>query len=95
MKLNIDITKDDMLPKNAVDILRDRYMLPEEISPQESFARACMAFADNKAHAERLYKYVSNLWFMFATLHTPRVLGEGRSDSFLWIKSNVGHCVFI
>ena len=55
MKLNIDITKDNMLPKNAVDILRDRYMLPEEISPQESFARACMAFADNKAHAERLY----------------------------------------
>ena len=40
MKLDIDITKDDMLPKNAVDILRDRYMLPEEISPQESFARA-------------------------------------------------------
>tara|TARA_R110000765_G_scaffold35833_4_gene80355 strand:+ start:7655 stop:9403 length:1749 start_codon:yes stop_codon:yes gene_type:complete len=67
MKLEIDMTKDDLLPQNAVDILRDRYMLPEELSPQESFARACMAFADNKAHAERLYKYVSNLWFMFAS----------------------------
>ena len=67
MKLEIDMTKDNLLPRNAVDILRDRYMLPEELSPQESFARACMAFADNKAHAERLYKYVSNLWFMFAS----------------------------
>ena len=67
MKLEIDMTKDNLLPQNAVDILRDRYMLPEELSPQESFARACMAFADNKAHAERLYKYVSNLWFMFAS----------------------------
>ena len=82
MKLNIDITKDNMLPKNAVDILRDRYMLPEEISPQESFARACMAFADNKAHAERLYKYVSNLWFMFAS----PLLSNGGTDRGLPIS---------
>ena len=82
MKLDIDITKDDMLPKNAVDILRDRYMLPEEISQQESFARACMAFADNKAHAERLYKYVSNLWFMFAS----PLLSNGGTDRGLPIS---------
>jgi ribonucleoside-diphosphate reductase alpha chain len=82
MKLNIDITKVNMLPKNAVDILRDRYMLPEEISPQESFARACMAFADNKAHAERLYKYVSNLWFMFAS----PLLSNGGTDRGLPIS---------
>ena len=82
MKLDIDITKDDMLPKNAVDILRDRYMLPEEISPQESFARACMAFAVNKAHAERLYKYVSNLWFMFAS----PLLSNGGTDRGLPIS---------
>ena len=82
MKLNIDISKDEMLPKNAVDILRDRYMLPEEISPQESFARACMAFADNKAHAERLYKYVSNLWFMFAS----PLLSNGGTDRGLPIS---------
>ena len=25
------------------------------------------AFADDEAHAQRLYDYVSNLWFMFAT----------------------------
>ena len=67
MKIDIDITKDNLLPRNAVDILKDRYLLPTENSPQEAFARACMYFADDKAHAERLYKYVSNLWFMFAS----------------------------
>ena len=40
MKLNIDKTKDDLLPRNAVDILKDRYLLPTETSPQEAFARA-------------------------------------------------------
>ena len=82
MKLNIDITKDTLLSKNAVDILRDRYMLPEEETPQEAFARACMAFADNKAHAERLYKYVSNLWFMFAS----PLLSNGGTDRGLPIS---------
>jgi ribonucleoside-diphosphate reductase alpha chain len=67
MKINIDTTKDNLLPKNAVDILKDRYLLPTEDSPQEALARACIYFADDKAHAERLYKYVSNLWFMFAS----------------------------
>ena len=82
MKVEINLNKDGLLPKNAVDILRDRYMLPEEISPQESFARACMAFADNKAHAERLYKYVSNLWFMFAS----PLLSNGGTDRGLPIS---------
>jgi len=82
MKLNIDITKDTLLSKNAVDILRDRYMLPKEETPQEAFARACMAFADNKAHAERLYKYVSNLWFMFAS----PLLSNGGTDRGLPIS---------
>ena len=67
MKINIDTTKDNLLPRNAVDILKDRYLLPTEDSPQEALARACTYFADDKAHAERLYKYVSNLWFMFAS----------------------------
>jgi ribonucleoside-diphosphate reductase alpha chain len=67
MKIDIDTTKDNLLLRNAMDILKDRYLLPTENSPQEAFARACMHFADDKAHAERLYRYVSNLWFMFAS----------------------------
>jgi ribonucleoside-diphosphate reductase alpha chain len=65
-----------------VNILKDRYLLPTEETPQEAFARACVAFADNKAHAERLYKYVSNLWFMFAS----PLLSNGGTDRGLPIS---------
>jgi len=82
MKIDIDITKDNLLPRNAVNILKDRYLLPTEETPQEAFARACVAFADNKAHAERLYKYVSNLWFMFAS----PLLSNGGTDRGLPIS---------
>ena len=41
--------------------------IPGETSPQEAFARAASAFADDEAHAQRLYDYVSKQWFMFAT----------------------------
>ena len=82
MKINIDTTKDNLLPRNAVNILKDRYLLPVEDSPQEAFARACVYFADDKAHAERLYKYVSNLWFMFAS----PLLSNGGTDRGLPIS---------
>ena len=42
-------------------------MIPGETSPQEAFARAAETFADDDDHAQRLYDYVSQLWFMFAT----------------------------
>ncbi len=67
MSVKIDYSKDDLLDEFAITTLRDRYMIPGEESPQEAFARAAMAFADNEDHAQRLYDYVSNLWFMFAT----------------------------
>ena len=67
MSVKIDFSKDSLLDEFAIATLKDRYMIPGEESPQEAFARACMAFADDDAHAQRLYDYVSNLWFMFAT----------------------------
>ena len=42
-------------------------MLPGEESPQEAFARAAEAFADDEDHAQRIYDYASKMWFMFAT----------------------------
>ena len=56
-----------VLDEFAIATLKDRYMIPGEESPQEAFARAAETFADDDAHAQRLYDYVSNLWFMFAT----------------------------
>ena len=65
--MKIDYSKDSLLDDFAKITLQDRYMVGHEQSPQEAFARAATAFADDDAHAQRLYDYVSNLWFMFAT----------------------------
>jgi ribonucleoside-diphosphate reductase alpha chain len=67
MSVKIDYSKDSLLDEFAMATLKDRYMVAGENSPQEAFARAAEAFSDDDAHAQRLYDYVSNLWFMFAT----------------------------
>ncbi|MFN4091651.1 MAG: ribonucleoside-diphosphate reductase subunit alpha [Brevundimonas sp.] len=46
--------------------LADRYLLPGE-QPEDLFRRVATAYADDTAHAERLYQYMTNLWFMPAT----------------------------
>jgi len=74
--------KDKLLTKFGTEILKDRYMLPEEKSPQDAFIRAAAAFADDTAHAQRLYDYVSNQWFMFAS----PILSNGGTDRGLPIS---------
>jgi ribonucleoside-diphosphate reductase alpha chain len=63
----IDYGRDRLLSKFGIQTLEDRYMVEGETSPQDAFARAAKAFADDEAHAQRLYDYASNLWFMFST----------------------------
>ena len=65
--IDIDYRKDKLLTEFSLKTLEDRYLVGDEQSPQEGFARAAQAFADDDAHAQRLYDYASNLWFMFAT----------------------------
>ena len=67
MKIEIDYSKDSLLDEFSLRTLEERYMVGDEKSPQEAFARAATAFADDQAHAQRLYDYVSKQWFMFAT----------------------------
>ena len=67
MSVKIDYSRDELLDEFALATLKDRYMIPGEESPQEAFVRAAEAFADDEAHAQRLYDYVSQMWFMFAT----------------------------
>ena len=67
MKIEIDYSKDSLLDEFSLRTLEERYMVGDEKSPQEAFARAAEAFADDEAHAQRLYDYVSKQWFMFAT----------------------------
>lgn len=63
----IVLERDALLTEFAIRTLQDRYLLPQEKSPQEAFMRASRAFADNEDHAQRLYGYVSKQYFMFAT----------------------------
>jgi len=65
--LQINYGRDRLLSEFGKKTLEDRYLIEGEKSPQDAFARASNAFADNEAHAQRLYDYVSKLWFMFST----------------------------
>ena len=62
----IDPSRDAKLTNFGKATLEDRYLLPGE-SIQQMFARVASAFADDDGHAQRLYDYISNLWFMPAT----------------------------
>ncbi|PHS29237.1 MAG: ribonucleotide-diphosphate reductase subunit alpha [Robiginitomaculum sp.] len=64
--INLDHSKDDKLTEFGKTTLRDRYLLPGE-SYQDMFARVAMTYGDDLAHAQRLYSYMSDLWFMPAT----------------------------
>jgi ribonucleoside-diphosphate reductase alpha chain len=61
-----DPSRDALLTDFGKDTLRDRYLLPGE-SFQDLFARVASAYADNQDHAQRVYDYISKLWFMPAT----------------------------
>ena len=80
--MKLDYSKDKLLTEFSIKTLEDRYMVPGETSPQEAFARAARTFADDDEHAQRLYDYASNLWFMFAT----PVLSNGGTERGLPIS---------
>ncbi len=65
-RVQIDRSRDANLTKFGIETLYDRYLLPEE-APQDLFARVAMYYADDSAHAQRMYDYISKLWFMPAT----------------------------
>jgi ribonucleoside-diphosphate reductase alpha chain len=61
-----DTSRDALLTEFGKDTLQDRYLLPGE-SYQDLFARVAAAYADDAEHAQRIYDYISKLWFMPAT----------------------------
>ena len=80
-KVQIDRSRDSNLTEFGQATLKDRYLLPGE-SYQDLFARVSMHYADDSAHAQRLYDYISKLWFMPAT----PVLSNGGTDRGLPIS---------
>ena len=64
--IKIDRTRDSNLTDFGKATLSDRYLGANE-SYQDLFARVASYYADNNLHAQRIYNYISNLWFMPAT----------------------------
>jgi ribonucleoside-diphosphate reductase alpha chain len=64
--VEVDHSRDSLLTDFGKDTLQDRYLLPGE-QFQDLFVRVASAYADDAAHAQRLYDYISKLWFMPAT----------------------------
>lgn len=64
--VTVDHGRDALLTEFGKETLRDRYLLPGE-SFQDLFVRVASAYADDAEHAQRIYDYISKLWFMPAT----------------------------
>ena len=64
--IKVDRSRDNNLTDFGRATLSDRY-LGENESFQDLFARVASHYADDNLHAQRLYNYISNLWFMPAT----------------------------
>jgi len=77
----IDTSRDANLTEFGKKTLEDRYLLKDETF-QGMFARVSAAYADDKEHAQRLYDYMSQLWFMPAT----PVLSNGGAERGLPIS---------
>ena len=66
VSVELDRTRDGLLTDFGKATLDDRYLLPGE-SYQDLFARVAAHYADDSAHGQRIYNYISRLWFMPAT----------------------------
>jgi ribonucleoside-diphosphate reductase alpha chain len=66
IEVTIDPSRDSLLTNFGRATLQDRYLLAGETT-QDLFARVARAYADDAAHAQRLYDYMSRLWFLPAT----------------------------
>lgn len=73
--------RDALLSDTSKATLNDRYLLEGE-SYQDMFARVSAAYSDTQGHAQRLYDYMSQLWFMPAT----PILSNGGADRGLPIS---------
>jgi ribonucleoside-diphosphate reductase alpha chain len=65
-QITLDHTKDDKLTDFGKAVLQDRYLMPGE-NYQNLFARVADTYGDDLAHSQRIYSYISKLWFMPAT----------------------------
>ena len=79
--VHVDRSRDGLITDFGRATLTDRYLMPGE-SFQDLFARVASYYGDDQAHAQRLYDYMSRLWFMPAT----PVLSNGGTERGLPIS---------
>ncbi len=79
--IELDKSRDALLTDFGKKTMEDRYLLPGE-DFQDMFARVARTYGDNADHAQRIYDYISKLWFMPAT----PVLSNGGADRGLPIS---------
>ena len=65
-QVRIDRSRDSLLTDFGRATLTDRYLMPGE-DFQDLFARVASFYGDDTAHAQRIYDYMSKMWFMPAT----------------------------
>lgn len=80
-KINIDRSRDELLTNFGKAVLKDRYLIDGE-DYQDLFARVASYYGDSQEHANRIYDYISKLWFMPAT----PILSNGGTDRGLPIS---------
>ena len=75
-QVRVDRSRDALLTDFGRATLDDRYLMPGE-EYQDLFARVASYYGDDAAHAQRIYDYISRMWFMPAT----PVLSNGGTDA--------------
>jgi len=76
--IEIDLDRDKDLSDQAMALLKDYYMLDNELYAQQAFARAAVAYCEgDHAFAQRIYDYASKRWFMFASPVLSNAPGDG------------------
>jgi ribonucleoside-diphosphate reductase alpha chain len=81
MNITVQPSRNEKLSAFGKATLKDRYLLEGE-DYQDMFVRVAKAYADDEDHAQRLYDYMSQLWYMPAT----PVLSNGGTDRGLPIS---------
>lgn len=75
----LDLSRDSVFSEQAFKLLADYYMVAGETSPQQSYARAALAYCrGDVALADRIAGYASRGWFMYSSpvLSNAPVPGE-------------------
>ena len=66
--ITIDRSRDKLMTPQALELVKGYYLRGKEKSPQEAYARACVAYSAGDVElSQRLYDAVSKGWFMFSS----------------------------